>query len=98
MFDKAAAYARRGFVTMKHHAAEAYKHGRNFMSKMDYGYQVFKKLHQVAAPMLKDAGVHGKTSKAISQFDSLRDRVMGAHESAVRAVGAIRKGVPELGL
>ena len=62
------------------------------------GYQVFKKLHQVAAPMLKDAGVHGKTSKAISQFDSLRDKVMGAHESAVRAVGAIRKGVPELGL
>ena len=98
MFDKAAAYARRGFVTMKHHAKEAYKHGTNLFNKLDYGYQVFKKLHQVAAPMLKDAGVHGKTSKAISQFDSPRDMVMGAHESAVRAVGTIRKGVPELGL
>ena len=83
---------------MKHHAAEAYKHGRNFMSKMDYGYQVFKKLHQVAAPMLKDAGVHSKTSKAISEFDAIRGKVMGEHESAVRAVGTIRKGVPELGL
>ena len=98
MFDKAAAYARRGFVTMKHHAKEAYKHGRSFMSKMDYGYQVFKKLHQVAAPMLKDAGVHGRTSKAISEFDAIRGKVMGAHESAVRAVSTIRKGVPELGL
>ena len=83
---------------MKHHAKEAYKHGRNFMSKLDHGYQVFKKLHQVAAPMLKDAGVHSKTSKAISEFDAIRGKVMGAHESAVRAVGAIRKGVPELGL
>ena len=34
MFDKAQNYARRGFVTLKHHAKEAYKHGRNFMSKM----------------------------------------------------------------
>ena len=83
---------------MKHHAKEIYKHGANMLSKIDYGYQVLKKLHNVAAPMLKDAGVHGKTSKAISQFDSLRDKVMGAHESAVRAVGTIRKGVPELGL
>ena len=83
---------------MKHHAKEAYKHGTNLFNKLDYGYQVFKKLHQVAAPMLKDAGVHSKTSKAISQFDSLRDKVMGAHEIAVRAVGTIRKGVPELGL
>ena len=98
MFDKAAAYARRGFVTMKSHAAEAYRHGRNFMSKMDYGYQVFKKLHQVAAPMLKDAGIHNRTSKAISEFDAIRGKVMGAHESAVPAVGTIRKGVPELGL
>ena len=98
MFDKATAYARRGLVTMKHHAKEAYRHGTNLFNKLDYGYQVFKKLHQVAAPMLKDAGVHGKTSKAISQFHSLRDKVMEAHGSAVRAVGTIRTGVPELGL
>ena len=97
MFDKAQAYARRGFVTMKHHAREAYKHGRNFMSKMDYGYQVLKKLHSVAAPML-DAGVHSKTSKAFSDFDQIRDKVMGVHESAVRAVGNIKRKVPELGL
>ena len=50
MFDKAQNYARRGFVTLKHHAKEAYKHGRNFMSKMDYGYQVLKKVHNVLTP------------------------------------------------
>ena len=75
MFDKAQAYARRGFVTLKHHAKEAYKHGRNFMSKMDYGYQVLKKLHNVAAPMLKDAGVHGKTSKVLSSLANDSDSV-----------------------
>ena len=83
---------------MKHHAKEAYKHGTNLFNKVSYGFDVLKKLHAVATPILKDAGVHGRTSKAISQFDSLRDKVMGAHESAVRAVGTIRKGVPELGL
>ena len=98
MFNKAQAYARRGFVTMKHHAKEAYKHGRNFMSKMDYGYQVLKKVHNVLAPALKDAGVHSKTSKAISDFDQIRSKVTGFHESASRAVGALKKGVPELGL
>ena len=98
MFDKAQAYARRGFVTMKHHAKEAYKHGRSFMSKMDYGYQILKKLHNVAAPMLKDAGVHGKTSKAFSDFDQIRDKVMSVHEASVRAVGNLKRKVPELGL
>ena len=98
MFNKAEAYARRGFVTMKHHAKEAYKHGRNFFNKMDYGYQVLKKLPQAAAPMLKDAGVHGKTSKAFSVFDQIREKVMGVHEASVRAVGNIKRKVPELGL
>ena len=98
MFDKAQAYARRGFVTMKHHAKEAYKHGRSFMSKMDYGYQILKKLHNVAAPMLKDAGVHGKTSKVLSDFDRIRDKVTGFHETASQAVSKVRKRVPELGL
>ena len=98
MFDKAQAYARRGFVTMKSHAKDIYKHGKSWMSKMDYGYQVLKKLHQVATPMLKDAGVHGKTSKAFSDFDQIRHKVMGVHETAVRAVGNIKRKVPELGL
>ena len=98
MFDKAQNYARRGFVTLKHHAKEAYKHGRNVFSKLDYGFQVLKKLHNVAAPMLKDAGVHGKTSKAFSDFDQIRDKVMSVHEASVRAVGNIKRKVPELGL
>ena len=98
MFDKASNYARRGFVALKHHAKEAYKHGRNFMSKMDYGFQVLKKLHNVAAPMLKDAGVHSKTSKVISDFDRIRDKVTGFHETASQAVSNIKRRVPELGL
>ena len=98
MFDKASSYARRGFVNMKHHAKKNYKQGANMLSKIDYGYQVLKKLHNVAAPMLKDAGVHSKTTKAFSDFDNVRSKIMGAHESAVKAVSTIRKGVPELGI
>ena len=98
MFDKAQNYARRGFVTLKHHAKEAYKHGRNVFSKLDYGFQVLKKLHNVAAPMLKDAGVHSKTSKVISDFDRIRYKVTGFHETASQAVSNIKRRVPELGL
>ena len=97
MFDKAQNYARRGFVTLKHHAKEAYKHGRNVFSKLDYGFQVLKKLHNVAAPML-NAGVHSKTNKVISDFDRIRDKVTGFHETASQAVSNIKRRVPELGL
>ena len=97
MFDKASSYARRGFVNMKHHAKTIYRQGANMLSKIDYGYQVLKKLHNVAAPMLKDAGVHSKTTKAFSDFEHIRSKITSAHESAVKAVSTIRKGVPELG-
>ena len=98
MFDKAEAYARRGFHIAKSHAFEAYKHGRNFLSKVDYGFQIAKKLHSALAPQLKDAGVHHHTKKAISDFESVRGKVMGAHESAERVVHAVKRSVPELGL
>ena len=98
MFNKAEAFARRGFHMAKHHAAEAYKHGRSFLSKLDYGFQVAKQLHNVLTPALKDAGVHKHTKKAISDFETVRGKVMGAHESAERVVHAVKRSVPELGL
>jgi hypothetical protein len=98
MFDKAEAFARRGFHVAKHHASEMYKHGRNIMGKLEYGFQVAKKLHSVLTPALKDAGVHKHTKKAISDFETVRGKVMGAHDSAERVVTAVKRQVPELGL
>jgi hypothetical protein len=98
MFDKAEAFARRGFHVAKHHASEMYKHGRNIMGKLDYGFQIAKKLHSVLTPALKDAGVHKHTKKAISDFETVRGKVMGAHDSAERVVTAVKRQVPELGL
>ena len=82
----------------KNHISEAYKHGRSFLSKVDYGFQIAKKLHSALAPALKDAGVHHHTKKAISDFENVRGKVMGAHESAERVVHAVKRSVPELGL
>jgi hypothetical protein len=98
MFDKAEAFARRGFHVAKHHASEMYKHGRSIMGKLDYGFQIAKKLHSVLTPALKDAGVHKHTKKAISDFETVRGKVMGAHDSAERVVTAVKRQVPELGL
>jgi hypothetical protein len=98
MFDKAEAFARRGFHVAKHHASEMYKHGRSIIRKLDYGFQIAKKLHSVLTPALKDAGVHKHTKKAISDFETVRGKVMGAHDSAERVVTAVRRQVPELGL
>ena len=96
--DKAEAFARRSFHVAKNHAFTAYKHTRHFMSKVDAGFQLAKKLHGALAPALKDAGVHKHTSKALSNFEEVRGKVMGAHESAERLVHSVKRSVPELGL
>jgi hypothetical protein len=98
MFDKAEAFARRGYHVAKQHASELYKHGRSIMGKLDYGFQIAKKLHSALAPQLKDAGVHRHTKKALQDFEEVRGKVMGAHESAERVVHAVKRTVPELGL
>ena len=96
--NKAGAFARRSFHVAKNSAFEAYKHGRNFFSKLDTGYQIVKKLHNVLTPALKDAGVHKHTKKALSDFESIRGKVLGAHDSAERIVHNVKHAVPELGL
>ena len=69
-----------------------------FLSKLDTGYQIAKKLHNVLTPALKDAGVHKHTKKGLSDFESIRGKVLGAHESAERVVRNVKRAVPELGL
>ena len=98
MFDKAEAFARRGFHVAKHHAFEAYRHGRSLASKLNHGFEIVKKIHSVLTPALKDAGVHHHTKKVISDFEQVRGKVMGAHDSAERVVHAVKRSVPELGL
>ena len=44
--QKAEQYARRGLVMAKRHAQQAYMHGRNILSKVDYGFQTAKKVHK----------------------------------------------------
>ena len=82
----------------KTHAFEAYKHGRSFLNKVDYGFKIATKLHGALTPASKDAGIHHHTKKALSDFESVRGKVMGAHESAERVVHSVKRAVPELGL
>ena len=97
MFDKAENFARRQFHVAKNYAFEAYKHGRNFLSKVDRGFSIAKKLHSALAPHL-DAGTSKRTKKALGSFEEIRGKVLGAHESAERVVHSVKRAVPELGL
>jgi hypothetical protein len=96
--NKAEAFARRGFHVAKTHAAHAYKTGMQMAKNVDWAYGIAKRLHSTLAPQLKDAGVYKHTKKAMSNFEEVRGKVMGAHESAERVVHSVKRTVPELGL
>ena len=95
--QKAEQYARRGLVMAKRHAQQAYQHGRSILSKVDYGFQTAKKVHK-ALTGLVDNKMHQRAQKALSDFDSVRGKVMDAHSSAERVVHAVKRAVPDLGL
>lgn len=63
MLDKASRFARRELMIAKHHATEAYRHGRTLVSKVDHGFHIAKMLLSALVPMLKDAGIHQRTKR-----------------------------------
>jgi hypothetical protein len=98
MFDKAENFARRSWHAAKNHAFEAYKTGKHVMGRLSDGLDIAKRLHSALKPALKDIGVHKQTKRVLSDFETIRGKVLGAHESAAKVVGSVRKAVPELGL
>ena len=100
MFHKAEAFARRVAIGAKHHITHAYHQGRQFASKVNSGYEIFKRLHGALAPALKDAApaVAKHTKKAMEGYERVRGEVMGAHSSAEKVAHAVKRSVPELGL
>ncbi len=100
MFHKAEAFARRVAIGAKHHIAHAYNQGGQFASKVNSGYEVFKRLHGALAPALKDAAPQAAkhTKKIMEGYERVRGEVMGAHSSAEKVVHAVKRSVPELGL
>ncbi len=100
MFRKAEAFARRVAIGAKHHITHAYSQGRQFASKVNSGYGVFKRMHRAIAPVLTDAApqVAKHTKEAMEGYERVRGEVMGAHNSAEKVVHAVKKYMPELGL
>ncbi len=97
---KAEAFARRVVLGARHHIRKAYHEGREFASKLNSGYEVFKKLHGALAPALKDVAPQAAkhTKRVMEGYERVRGEVLGAHQSAEKLVHATRKAVPELGL
>ncbi len=94
------AHASRAWMGAKQHMVHMYDQGRRFASKVDAGFQLYRKLHTALAPALRDAGLgtavaHSK--RAMDTYDKVKAHALGAHESAERAVGHIKR-IPELGL
>ena len=99
MLQKAQASLRRGFMAAKGHAAEMYRTGRSILNKVDYGYNIFKKLHGVVSPALADYPAAAKATKhAMSSYEQTRNKVLGTHSDVEKIVSAVRARVPELGL
>jgi len=84
-------------VMAKRQAEYAYTHGRHILSKVDNTFQIAKKVHK-ALTGLVDNKLHQRAQKALSDFESVRGKVMDAHSSAERVVHAVKRAVPDLGL
>ena len=101
MFGKGIqAHVHRGYMGAKHHVSRIYHEGHRFAQKLDTGYQIYKRLHSALAPAIKDVApqVVSHSKKFQEGYERTKAHVMGAHESATRAISATRKAVPELGL
>ncbi len=97
---KAEAFARRVALGAKHHITRAYHEGRTFATKLNRSYETFKKIHGAMAPALKDIAPEAAkhTKKIMEGYERTRAQVLGAHETAERAVHSVKKALPELGL
>ncbi len=99
MFVKRAeTFARRVAMGAKHHLSSMYHEGRAFASKVNQGYETFKKIHRAVAPALRDIAPEAvkHTKRAMDNYERTRATVLGAHESAERVVHQVKKTVPEL--
>ena len=101
MFGKGIqAHVHRVYLGAKHHITRMYHEGHKFASKLDAGYQIYKRLHGALAPAIKDVDpqVVQHSKKFQEGYERTKAHVMGAHESAERVVHSVKKAVPELGI
>ena len=90
---------RRGWVSAKHHATNLYHTGRGALKKIDYGVDIFRRLHKSLSPALADYPEAQKQIKrALKSYDEVKSHALGAHSVAEGIVSNVRSRVPELGI
>ena len=90
---------RRGWVSAKHHAVNLYHSVRGALKKVDYGVDIFRRLHKTLTPALADYPEAQKQIKrAFKSYDEVKSQAIGAHSVAEGIVSNVRSRVPELGL
>lgn len=88
---------RRGYLNAKSHAQNFYHGARGVLRKIDYGVDIFKRLHQSLKPALADYPETNKSIKrALKSYDEVKQQATGIHNVGEAIVSNVRKTVPEL--
>ena len=88
---------RRGYLNAKSHAHTIYHGARGVLRKIDYGVDIFKRLHQSLKPALADYPEASKSIKrALNSYDEVKNKATGIHNVGEAIVSNVRKTVPEL--
>ena len=76
----------------------SFYHGaRGVLKKIDYGVDMFKRLHQSLKPALADYPETSKQIKrALNSYEQTRNQVVGAHNVGEAIVSNMKVRVPEL--
>ena len=88
---------RRSLMNAKSHASHIYHGARGVLKKIDYGVDIFRRLHKSLQPALADYPETNKQIKrAMSSYDQVKSQALGAHTVGEAIVSNVRKNVPEL--
>ena len=88
---------RRGYLNAKSHAHTIYHGARGVLKKIDYGVDIFRRLHQTLKPALADYPEASKSIKrALNSYDQVKQQATGIHNVGEAIVSNMKVRVPEL--
>jgi len=94
-----------GFRTAVGHAVKFaaslpkhYQTAKKMLGDVNDAYSTAKKAYSVLEPMVGNPGIHKHVMKAVSGYESIRNKVMDSHDAIANNVEMARSGLKKAGV